>query len=80
MEIKVLEKSENKVRLEIDDRTFVNMLNDKMWELGKSEYSARKQEHPYTTKPEFIIKAKDPKAAMIDATEEIIKDFFFWMW
>jgi|SRR3989339_1191725 len=74
MEIKLLEEKDGKMKFEISDMTFANLLNDKLWELGKSEYSAWKKDHPYISTPNFLIKAKDSKAALVQAAEEISKD------
>ena len=74
MELKVLEKSKDKVKLEMSDITFVNLINDKLWDSKKSDYSAWKRDHPYIAKPEFMVKAKDPKAALLQAAEDIADD------
>jgi len=73
MELKVLEESEDKVKLEIDDLTFVNLLNEALWD-QKIEWSAWARDHPYLAKPIISIKAKDPKKALIGAAEDIQAD------
>ena len=73
MEIKVLEEVENKVKIEVDDLTFVNLLNEALWK-EKIEWAAWAREHPYLTKPVVSVKAKDPKKALIAAAEQIQAD------
>lgn len=73
MELKVLEETEDKIKLEIDDQTFVNLLNEALWK-QKIEWAAWARDHPYLSKPVISVKAKDPKKALIAAAEEIQAD------
>lgn len=73
MEIKVLEETEDKVKLEVDSMTFANLLNEALWQ-QKIEWAAWAQSHPYLAKPVISVKAKDPKRALIAAAEQIQSD------
>jgi DNA-directed RNA polymerase subunit L len=75
MEIKVLEhdKDGGKVKIELDDKTLANVLNAALWE-GKIDYAAWSHDHPYLSKPVILVKAKDPKAALVAAAEQVAAD------
>ncbi|MEM7813944.1 MAG: RpoL/Rpb11 RNA polymerase subunit family protein [Candidatus Aenigmatarchaeota archaeon] len=73
MEIKVLEQTDDKVKLEIDSLTLANLLNNELWK-QKIEWAAWSREHPYLSKPVLAVKAKDPKKALIAAAEQIQAD------
>jgi DNA-directed RNA polymerase subunit L len=73
MEVKILEETEDKVKLEVDDLTFVNLLNEALWK-QKIEWAAWARDHPYLSKPVVSVKAKDPKRALVAAAEEIQSD------
>ncbi len=73
MKIKVIENEKDKLKVEVDDLTFVNLLNDRIWQqnVGWSAYAV---DHPYLSKPVLTVKAKNPQKACTDAAEQIIKD------
>jgi DNA-directed RNA polymerase subunit L len=71
MEIKILEKDKNRVKLEVDDLTFVNLLNEKLWE-RKVELSSYTVSHPYLAKPVLLVKSKDPKKALVNTSGKIV--------
>ena len=73
MEVNVVEKDKDKVKLEINDLTFVNILNETLWK-KKVDYSSYNKAHPYLSKPALIVKSKDPKKSLIEASESISKD------
>jgi len=73
MDIKILEETDDKVKLEIDDLTFVNLLNEVVWK-QKIEWAAWARDHPYLSNPVISVKAKDPKKALIAAAEQIQAD------
>jgi len=73
MEIKVLEEKEDKVKLEVSDMTFVNVLNEALWQ-QKIEWAAWTKDHPYLSQPLVSVKAKDPKKALITAAELVQSD------
>ena len=69
-EIKVIENEKDKVRIEVDDATLVNLLNEKLWE-GKVDYAAWKRGHPLLEKPTLLVGSKDAKKSLVDAAEKI---------
>jgi len=72
MKVKIIEKSDDKIKVEIDDLTLVNLLNENVWhQKGISAYS---REHPYLSKPVLMVRGKNPEKMILDAAEEIIKD------
>ncbi len=74
MKITVLENEDEKLKFEIDTNlTLVNLLNESIWN-QKVDASAYKKDHPYLSKPVVLVRAKNPKKAVLDATDEIIGD------
>jgi DNA-directed RNA polymerase subunit L len=74
MKIEVLEDEDSKLRMRIHTSlTLVNLLNDKIWS-QKVDVSAYKMEHPYLSKPLLMVRAKNPKKAVLDAATAIIED------
>lgn len=74
MKIDVLENEDNKLKLEVHTNlTIVNLLNENIWK-QKVEVSAYKTEHPYLSRPVLMIRAKNPKKAILDAATQIVED------
>ena len=73
MEVNLLKEDGDKIELEINDLTFINLLNENLWK-KKINYSAYNKEHPYLTKPVLLVSAKDAKKALIEASEQIAED------
>ncbi len=73
MEIKVIEKSNNKLKIEIrgESHTLLNLLRKNLWALDV-EQAAYMIEHPYLSEPEIIVKSKNPLKSLHDATQLII--------
>ena len=74
MEIKLLEEGKDKLRLEVNDLTFVNILNENIWKQKGMDYSAYDVKHPYTSKPILVVRSSNPKKSVIDAADRIIED------
>ncbi len=72
MKIKVLE-SNDQVKLEVDDLTFIHLVNERIWN-QKIDYAAYARDHPYLSKPVLVVKSKDPKKALVDASQQIIDE------
>ena len=72
MNIKVLEKGKDKLRVEIvgECHTLLNLLREKAWKEGAKQASYMIQ-HPYLSQPEIIIYAKNPKKVLIDSATNI---------
>lgn len=74
MKIEVLEDEKETLKIEIhDNQTLVNLINENLWQ-QKVDMAAYKIDHPYLSKPILIVKAKNPKKALLDATEQVIED------
>ena len=78
MEINVKENEKNMIKVEMSDLTFVNLLNERLWEENESvksfDYSSFSIDHPYMAKPVLIVKSANPSKAVLDATDYIISD------
>ena len=70
MDISVISKEGDKLELEVNDLTFVNILHETLWK-KKVDYSAYNKDHPYLSKPILLVKSKDPKKSLIEASEDI---------
>lgn len=74
MKIDILENEKEKLKIEIhDNTTLVSVVNENLWQ-QKVETAAFKMDHPYLSKPVLIVKSKNPKKSLLDATEQIIED------
>lgn len=73
MKLEVVENEGEKVKIKIDDLTFVNLLNEVAW-TKKADMLAYAKEHPYLSDPVLLIHAKNPKKVLMDAAAAIEKD------
>ena len=73
MNIKVLEKSKNKLLFEIEGEThtFCNILKEELWKDEAVVVSAYKKEHPLIGTPTMIVETKGKSA--IDALKDAVK-------
>jgi len=75
MEIKVLEKSDESVKIEVKDEThtLVNLIRENSWKAGaiQASYSI---EHPYLSQPKISVRAKNPKKVLADAAQMVAND------
>ena len=74
MEIQILEENDNLLRVEVDNTTLVNLLNEKIWKQRGVDFSAYRIDHPYLSKPVITVRGKNPKKTLIDATDKILED------
>lgn len=72
MNLKVLEKSKEKLRVEVvgERHTLLNLLREKAWKEGAKQ-ATYMIKHPYMSQPEIIIYGKDPKKILIDSATSI---------
>ncbi len=74
MEIKIIGKGKNKLRVEFEgeDYTLVNLLRKALWEEG-ADYSSYQKEHPFLTNPVLILETekKDPTTTLKAAARNI---------
>ncbi|MBI3190809.1 hypothetical protein HYZ41_03835 [archaeon] len=57
----------------LSNLTLINLLNENIWN-QKVDASAYKKEHPFLSKPTILVRAKNPKKAVLDATDQIMED------
>jgi len=72
--VKLIEEKKDTLKVEIDDVTLVNLLNENIWMQRGIEFSAYNIDHPYLAKPVITVRSKNPKKALIDAADKIIDD------
>ncbi len=74
MKIEILEDEKETLKMEIhDNQTLVNLINENLWQ-RKVDMAAYRIDHPYLSMPVLIVKAKNPKKALLDATGQVIED------
>jgi len=75
MLIKALEKKKEKLRIEVDGEThtLLNLLRENAWKTGAKQ-AAYIIKHPYLSRPEMIIRAKNPGKVLNDAIQLIINN------
>ncbi len=73
MNVKVLNEDGEKLEIEVDDMTLVNIIHENLWK-KKIDYAAWAKDHPVLSKPVLAIKSKDPKKSLIEAAEKVIDD------
>ena len=79
MELKVLEKTPDTLRLEVpgENHTLLNIITEYAWE-AKAKQSSYIIQHPYLSKPELVIKSSNPKKTLDDSAKilmERVKEF-----
>lgn len=75
VKIEVLEETDDKLKLKVDDNmTILNLVNENLWEQKGVDMAAVTMEHPYLSKPVITIKSKKAKKALADATDKIVED------
>jgi len=74
MEIKVIEKSTNEIKLEIDDLTLCEMLRKELWEDKSTVQASYNRKHP-TENPILHLQSegKSAKKALQDAIKRLEK-------
>jgi DNA-directed RNA polymerase subunit L len=73
MELKVIEKKPDKIRMEVigESHTLLNVLTEYAWE-AKASQASYVIDHPYLSNPELMVKAKNPKKVLSDAAQIVI--------
>ncbi|MEM4244702.1 MAG: DNA-directed RNA polymerase subunit L [Candidatus Nanoarchaeia archaeon] len=75
MEIKVLEKSKNFLKIEIvgEDHTFCNALRKELWNDKDVKVSGYELSHSFVSNPILIVEtsSKNPKAVLNDAVKRL---------
>ena len=75
VKIEVLEETDDKLKLKVDDNmTVLSLVNENLWQQKGVDMAAVTVEHPYLSKPVLTVKSKKAKKAVIEATEKIVDD------
>lgn len=74
MTLTVLENEDSKLKIKVPDMTLINLINDSIWQQRGIEISAYATEHPYLGEPVLLVKAKNPKKALLEAAQKIVDD------
>jgi DNA-directed RNA polymerase subunit L len=74
MELKVLEKTKNRLKLEVrgESHTLLNLLRRNSWD-AKADQASYMIEHPMLSQPKIIIKASNPKHVLSRAADMAVK-------
>ena len=80
MKINVIEEKKDILIIEIEGarHTIPNLIREALWEDNSVDLAAYEKKHPMLGNPKVIIKAKDPRKALLTAikrTEEAVKEF-----
>jgi len=75
MKVTVLEEMEGKIKVEVagETHTLLNVLKSNAWKAG-AEQAYYMIKHPLLSQPELVVKAKNPKKTLKDATQMLIDD------
>jgi len=73
MEVKKIEEKDDFLKVELDNLTLANLINENLWK-QKIDYAAYSKKHPYLSNPQLVVKGKNPKKLLIDAANQIIED------
>jgi DNA-directed RNA polymerase subunit L len=73
MELKVLEKKPDKIRVEVlgEDHTLLNIITEYAWE-AKAKQASYIIQHPYLSQPELIVKSANAKKTLSDAAQLVM--------
>ena len=74
MKVEVIENEGDKLKVRIDSLTLVNLMNANIWQQKGIDVAAYATEHPYLSEPVLLVKAKNPKKAVLDAAQQIMDD------
>ena len=71
MEIKIISKDKNNLRIKIDNLTVAELLRDMLWQNKSTELAAWHREHP-SKPPHLILRTKgDAKKTLLETIENI---------
>jgi DNA-directed RNA polymerase subunit L len=73
MELKVLEQTTDKLKLQVlgETHTFLNLITEYAW-LAKASQACYIIKHPYLSEPELIVKSANPRKTLRDAAQIIV--------
>jgi len=77
MEFDVLEKTKNKIKIEIKDEghTLCNILRDELWTIKDTEIAGYRIEHPLVSNPIIVLETKrdKPEKVLLSAVQKLKK-------
>ena len=75
MELRVLEKGKDRMKIEVvgETHTMLNLLRENAWK-EKADQASYVIEHPYLSHPKIIVKAASPKKVLLNAAQMIVDD------
>ncbi|MBD3263190.1 hypothetical protein GF374_02315 [Candidatus Woesearchaeota archaeon] len=77
MEVNVLEKEKNKLKIEFSEnnQAILNLIKSELWKNSSTEAAGFRIEHPETSKPIFILrtKRKSAKSVWNDTIKDLTK-------
>ena len=74
MPAKMIELDKDKLVVELEDLSLAVVLADYVSKTGGVELATFVKEHPYLTNPKIVIKAKNPKQALLKGIEKFRSD------
>lgn len=77
MEIKILEETNNKIKLEIkgEDHSLCNALRNELWHHRNTELAGYSIEHPLVSDPIIVVEAEKPRKTLLKSTHSLAKKF-----
>jgi len=74
MKLEVIENEDEKLKIRIPDATLITLVNENVWQQKGIDVSAYAPEHTYLSQPVLLVRAKNPKKAVLDAIGQIQDD------
>jgi DNA-directed RNA polymerase subunit L len=73
MELRVVEKSDRKLKMELvgESHTFLNILTEYAW-AAKASQAMYTIKHPYLSQPQLMVISENPKKTLSDAAQIIM--------
>lgn len=80
MELKILKQNDQGIRFELagEDHTFCTILVKALWEQNGMDAAGYMIEHALVSQPRFTVAAKDPKKALLGATDTLRGNLKEW--
>ena len=76
MEVKILEETKNRIKVEIKDEnhTLLNALRNELWNNRHTKVAGYRLEHPLVSSPVLILEADDkPRNVLLDSINKLKK-------
>lgn len=76
MEIKILEETKNRIKIEIKDEshTLLNALRDELWNSKDTKVAGYRLEHPLISNPVLVLESEDkPRNVLLETINRLKK-------